>query len=155
MNINIIGLLGHELLHFLITAVAAFFVWWRFRNWKLIIIALLVGIFIDLDHWFDYFVYFGFNIDLNNFLNVASYVHGNNKVFVPLHGWEFLIFFWLIGYFLEKKLKFKGLKWAISLAYAGHLICDQISVSPQPLGYFFFYRLINNFDLGAFDGIVK
>ena len=153
LSADIIGLLADELVHLSVTAMVAAFIWWRFRNWKLIIIVFLVGIFIDLDHWFDYFAYFGFNINLSNFFNGESYIHANNKVFVPLHGWDLLVFYWLISYFLEKKLKIKGLSWAIVLAYVGHLLWDQISVSPHPLGYFFFYRLVNNFDLGAFNGI--
>lgn len=146
-------LLLHEFIHFFLTSVVAIFIWWRYKDWRLILAVFLFGIFIDIDHWFDYFAYFGPVINFRNFFNVATYVHGGNKVYIPLHGWEFLIVFWLIGYFLEKKLKMKGLKWAMTTAYLGHLLWDNFSFSHHPLAYSFIYRWLNNFSLKSFNGI--
>ena len=153
MNLNVVNaFFFHELVHLLLTTLVALFLWWRYRDLRLILAAFLIGIFIDIDHWFDYFVHFGLVINLKNFFNVASYIHQSGKVYIPLHGWEFIIIFWLIGRWLGKIFKIKGLEWAITLAYFGHLLWDQISVSPKPLGYFFIYRLINNFSLKSFSG---
>ena len=146
------GILAHELVHFLLTFLVALFIWWRYRNWRLILVVFLVGIFIDVDHWFDYWAYFGLNFNLARFFNVANYIHGSQKVYVLLHGWELVIVFWLIGKLIGRKLKIKGLEWAISLAYLGHLLWDNFSFSHHPLAYFLTYRWLNNFSLKAFNG---
>ena len=144
---------GHEIVHLVLTGVIAGFLFWRFKDWRLVIVAFLIGIFIDIDHWFDYFAYFSLRINLTDFFNVASYVIPAGKIYVPLHGWEFVIPFWLIGRWIGKKFKVKGLEWAILLAYLGHLFWDQFSFPHHPLAYSFIYRLLNNFSLESFNSL--
>lgn len=146
-----LNFLGHELVHFLITTLVAIFLFWRYRNWCLIFVSFAFGIFIDLDHWFDYFAYYGLNINLANFFDIASYVVPAGKIYVPLHGWEFVVPFWFVGKWTGKKFKVKGLEWAVSFSYLSHLLWDQFSFSHHPLAYFFIYRLINNFSLASFN----
>lgn len=141
------------MVHFVLTAVIAGFLFWRFKDWRLVLIAFLVGIFIDVDHWFDYFAYFGLKLNFSNFFNVASYVIPASKIYVLLHGWEFAIPFWLIGRWLGKKFKIKGLEWAVTLSYLGHLLWDHFSFPHHPLAYSFIYRLVNSFSLESFNGI--
>jgi len=143
---------GHEMVHLAVTAVIAGFLFWRFRDWRLVIVAFLVGIFIDLDHWFDYFAYFGLRINLSDFFNVTSYVEPAGKIYVLFHGWEFAIPLWLIGRWGGKRLKIKGLEWAVTLSYLGHLLWDNLSFPHHPLAYSFIYRLLNNFSLESFNG---
>ena len=142
----------YELIHILVTSLIALFLWWRFRNGWIVLVTFLVGIFIDIDHFFDYFSFFGFKLNIADFFNTITYIKPSGKVYVLLHGWEFLIVFGLVGYLLEKKTKIKGLKWSFFIPYLAHLICDNFSFQHHPLGYFFFYRLINNFSLEAFNG---
>lgn len=146
-----LNLLGHELVHLLLTAVIAGFLYWRFRDWKLIIACFLLSIFIDVDHLFDYFAYFGPKINLSSFFDVTSYIEPANKIYVLLHGWEFVIPFWLIGRWVGKKFKVNGSEWAISLTYLGHLFWDNFSFSHHPFAYFFIYRLVNSFSLEKFN----
>lgn len=141
----------HELIHLLITVLISFFIWRRFRDFRLILVVFLFGIFIDIDHWFDYFAWFGSKINLSNFFNVTSYIHPSGKVYIPLHGWEFILPFWLMGKYLEKKFKIKGLEWSISISYLGHLLWDNFSFTHHPLAYSFLFRLINNFSLKSFN----
>jgi len=148
-----LNFLGHEMVHFILTAVIAGFLFWRFKDWRLVLVAFVFGIFIDLDHWFDYFAYFGLKISLSNFFNVASYIKPFGKIYVFLHGWEFVIPFWLIGRWMGKKFKIKGLEWAVVLSYLGHLLWDNFSFPHHPLAYSFIYRLLNNFNLESFNGI--
>jgi len=146
------NIIGHELVHLLLTALVALFLWRRYRDLKLILVAFLIGIFIDIDHLFDYWVYFGLSFNLADFFNVASYVYGSQKVYVLLHGWEFLLIFGLLAKVLEKKLKIKGLMWAVVLSYGGHLLWDYFSFSHHPLAYLLTYRLLNSFSLRSFNG---
>jgi len=153
MNLNAAnGVLVHELIHLLISVLIASFFWWRYKDLRLFFVVLIIGIFIDIDHWFDYFAHFGLIINLKNFFNVASYIHPSGKVYIPLHGWEWVVVFWLLGKLLGKKLKIKGLEWAISFSYLGHLLWDNFSFTHHPLAYSFLFRLINNFSLKSFSG---
>jgi len=145
--------LGHEAIHLILTAVIARFLFWRFKDWRLVLVAFVFGIFIDLDHWFDYFAYFGLRINLTDFFSVTSYVIPSGKIYVLLHGWEFVIPLWLIGRWEGKRLKIKGLEWAVALSYLGHLLWDNFSFPHHPLAYSFIYRLLNNFSLLRFNGL--
>ena len=157
INLNIpYLLLIDELIHFLLTGLVAFLFWLRFKDLRIFLAAFIFGFFIDIDHWFDYFSWFGLKglkINFENFFNGATYFLASGKVYIPLHGWEWLIPLFLVGKLLGRKLKIKSLEWVIVSAFTLHLIWDQISVSPHPLGYFFFYRLANNFDLEVFNDI--
>jgi hypothetical protein len=147
--------LVHELIHLLISVLIASFFWWRYRDLRLFFVVLVIGIFIDVDHWFDYFAWFGLKINLRNFFNVASYIHPSGKVYIPLHGWEWLPIFWLTGKLIGRKIRMKGLEWAISLSFLGHLLWDNFSFIHSPFAYFFVYRWLNDFSLKSFNGVWK
>lgn len=153
MNLNAAhGLFLHEAIHVLISLGVAFFVVYLFKDKRLGIIAFLIGVFIDLDHWFDYFAWNGWQVNLRNFFDVSTYIHPAGKVYIPLHGWEWLPIFWLTGKLIGRKIKMKGLEWAISLAVLGHLLWDNFCFYHHPLSYSFFFRLLTNFSLKKFDG---
>lgn len=146
-------LIVSEFRHFLLTLGIAFLLFWRYRDWRLIPACFFLGFLIDIDHWFDYFVHYGFEINLSKFFDVCSYVKPLGKTYIPLHGWEFIAPFWLLGRWLGKKKKIRGLEWAVSLSYLGHLILDHVSFHHHPLSYSFIYRLWHNFSLVRFDKI--
>jgi len=154
MNLNAVNaFFFHESIHLLATVLISFFIWRRFKDFRLILVVFLFGIFIDIDHWFDYSVWFGSKINLLSFFNVASYVHQSGKVYIPFHGWEFIIIFWLIGRWLGKIFKIKGVEWAITISYLAHLLWDNFSFAHHPLAYSFLFRLVNNFSLKSFSGL--
>lgn len=142
---------AHEIVHFLLVAIISGFFYWRYRDWRLILAIVAIGIFIDLDHLFDYFAHYGLSFNLTNFFSVDSYMELSGKVYVLLHGWEFIPLFGVVGRILEKRLKIKGLMWAIILAYGTHLLWDHFSIDHHSFAYFFTYRLLNNFSLESFD----
>ncbi len=146
-------LFSHELVHFLIALVVGLFCWGKWRNWRLIVVALFVGMLVDVDHWFDYFLHYGFNnISLGLFFNPANYMVSSGKIYVPLHGWEFIPVLWLATLIVGQKIKITGLEWAVTGAYFGHLFWDQTSFAHHDLAYFFIYRLMNNFSIQSFNG---
>jgi len=141
-----------ELHHFLLTLGIAILLYWRFRDRRLILACFLFGFLIDVDHFFDYFAYFGLDFrSISSFLAGDSFIF-SKKAYVPLHGWEYVILFWLVTRWFGRKFKIKGLEWAAPLSYLGHLLVDNFSFSHHPLAYFFTYRLINNFSLESFNG---
>ena len=77
-----------ELEHILLSLGIGLILVWRFREWRLLPIAFLFGFFIDLDHWFDYVINFGLDLNLNRFFHAPSYLPTSGKIFVLLHGWE-------------------------------------------------------------------
>ena len=144
-------LLKDELVHFSLAFLVGLFFALKNRDWRLILPALAVGFFVDADHLIDYFLHFGPKFVLQDFLNVTTYMGGSEKVYILFHGWEWLVILFLAGKYLENKWKIKNLPLVLILAYFAHLIWDQYTASPHPLGYFFTFRLLNRFDLIEYD----
>lgn len=145
-------LLFHEMTHLLFTSLLAFFLYRRFKNWKLVLSAFFVAIFLDIDHLFDYFFY-AFSTGNFSFLLATDYFHGSKKVFVFLHGWEWSLPLWVMTSKIGKIMKVDNLQWAVVPSFLGHLFIDQLSYSPHPLGYFLVFRILTGFDLQTFNGL--
>ncbi len=145
-------LLAHEIIHFSLSGLVAFFFWKKARDWRLVLASFLVGFFIDVDHWFDYWLHAGISFDLVEFLNVENYVGPSQKAYIFFHGWEFIPLMFLIGKALGNKLGIKNLNWVLALSYFFHIAFDNFSFRHHPLAYFFSYRLLNGFSLKSFVG---
>jgi len=138
-----------EGIHLFLSLLAGFGCFLIFANPWLILIAVLTGLLIDLDHFFDYFNYFGWSglTHLKKFFQVGTYLDPKGKVYTLLHGFEYVIIFWFLG----SLSGINGLNWAISISYLFHLLWDNFSLrNHHPLAYFFIYRLINKFDICLF-----
>lgn len=144
--------LKDELIHLTFALTVGVFFYLKRRDWRLILGALIFGFFVDLDHLFDYFLYFGLKFNWFSFLNVGTYMIPSQKIYVFFHGWEFVVPLWLMGKRLGEQWKIKYLAWAVSLAYLSHLFWDNFTVSAHPLAYSFIYRLLNGFSLESFGG---
>lgn len=147
----------HELTHFSFSLFVGVLLYLRYKDLKLILISLFMGFLIDIDHFFDYFYYVvsnftwtGLHFNISEFFNPALYVHGSQKVFVILHGWEFLLPLFYLGKSLKNK--YPGIIIAILIPYIIHMAIDQFSGVRTPFSYIFIYRLINNFSMSAFNG---
>lgn len=148
-----LSLVFHELIHLSLSLLIGFYFSRRFRSPRLILISILIGVFIDVDHWYDYFKLFGFRINLVDFFNLPSFVSKSDKIYVLLHGWEFIPLFFLLAKYFEKGKKIHGLSQAVAFSYLGHLIWDNFSFPHHLLAYSFLFRLLNKFSLTAFNGI--
>jgi len=86
------------------------------------------GVFIDLDHAVDFYL---------------TYMKGNiAKVFVLLHGWEFVA----LGLALTLVFSPGPVALAFFLGYAGHMAADQLFNKPaNPFTYFVSYRIYKRF----------
>jgi hypothetical protein len=136
-----------ELAHLVIALGIGLFFFWRYRRWELILAALGVGFLIDIDHFFDYWTHFGLTFNPRDFFNVHSYMDASGRVFVLFHGWEWVFIWFGLGWLLEKRFKIPGLKWALTLAYLGHLIWDYLPFWQYPLNYSLIYRGLRGFEL--------
>lgn len=137
----------HELVHFLASLIISVLILVIFKDFRLVLAVFAFGFFIDVDHLFDYLKWSKGKFVFSQFFKPHLYVHGSGKVYVFFHGWEFLPLLWLVA----RLVGIPGLNWAVFLSYLAHMAWDQLSVSPNPLGYFLTYRIINGFSLASFN----
>jgi hypothetical protein len=135
------------ILHLIVSSFAFMLIYIFFKSWKLAILAFLSGILIDLDHFIDYFLIYKTDFNFEKFFNGYQFIE-SKKVYVFLHGWEWLAIILLIG-FLTKEME-PAL--AMVVGIFGHLAVDQIlSFKNVPLFYFLTYRYLKKFDLETLD----
>jgi len=149
MNFN---LTTDELVHLSLSLAVGGFFYYRHRDKRLILAALVTGFLVDLDHWFDYFFYYGQLVNLKLFFGSASYMALSKKIYVLFHGWEYLILLALLGRWLEKRWKIKALTTTLVLAYFFHLLWDQLCYGQHFFAYFLTYRFLSHFSLESFHG---
>lgn len=110
-----------------------------------IIVAIIGGVLIDLDHLIDYFIAFGPGFNLSQFLQSQQFEY-NKKIYVLFHAFEFIPLFLLGLIFFKKKLH-KALILAFTIAVLFHLLLDSVSYNLRPGVYFISYRIMHNFDI--------
>ena len=131
--------------HIFSGVLGAFFVYFLYNSFIYSSAFFFFSIFIDLDHLFDYFMFFGFNFHLKYFLR-RDYII-SRKVYVPCHSWELVITLIVISIFLKIKLLC-----IISFALFIHLLIDQFfHHSQSPLFYLLSWRIINKFNYPKID----
>ena len=111
------------------------------QSWTVAAGVFLMGVFIDIDHVFDYFIQLGPEFNIRRFFH-ASYQRGYPKAFLILHAWEWAVIWAGIAYLTGFHLFFVG----ILMGFIQHMILDQIFNRPHEFGYSFFWRLFNKFD---------
>jgi hypothetical protein len=127
----------HELIHVAVSSLLAYIVFLWFHSKRAGIICFTYGIFMDLDHLFDFFLATnGISFNIVSFFTM-DYFTVNGKVFVPLHGWEYVILYLGIGFIK----KYRDISISLSFAIIGHLLIDHISYGIKFSEYFILYRL--------------
>ena len=117
------------------------------NSWIAGISSCLTGIFIDLDHFIDYWVNRGFNLSVSGFLDFCY--HGTSKRFFDLlHGYEYIPLF--VGISFLPGLDMLGI--GLTTGYVLHLLCDQFyNTHLNRWTYFLSFRIYHRF---AFSRIV-
>ncbi|MDI6641081.1 MAG: hypothetical protein QME68_02050 [Elusimicrobiota bacterium] len=100
----------------------------------------IAGIFIDLDHLFDYFITKGIKFDIKDFFD-KCYRCQLKKYYILFHSYEFIAILAVITYLFNSNI-LSG----ITIGSAVHLFLDVFSNSEHLLVYSFIYRLKSNFD---------
>ena len=148
-------LFEHETVHFVVSAIIALLLWRIYSNRWVIVVSLIAGLLIDLDHLFDYAIGYlsliGPTLDLSKIV-LFDYMSAAGKVFVLFHSLDFIWVWWFVGRFLNGKLKVKGIEWALILPIALHIFVDYAYYTPHPFGYFLIFRILNNFSQNRFNG---
>jgi len=104
------------------------------------LICFLVGILVDLDHFFEYIKETGWNVNLRQFFHY-SYGIKYERFYLLLHAYEYLFLIAIIIVISD----YNRLIIAAAIGYIQHLIFDQITNPVKPLAYFISYRFKNRF----------
>jgi len=139
--------LEHELVHIVLTLLAISIFYLRYKSLWSIVMGILGGILVDIDHLFDYFRFSGFKLNFHQIVS-SSYFTDSGKVFVFFHGWEYVLLFVLSGKIFKKGFLFYPL--AVALFF--HLVWDQVSYTANPFAYSIIFRFLHNFDIAFFNG---
>ena len=111
-------------------------------NFNIILLCLLFGWLIDLDHLIDFFLlnkkkdYFNFNLFFS-----GSYFQKTQKIYIFLHSYEITLILIFFSSLYDEYIYYAA------LAHFLHLFQDQIFNKVKFFSYFFIYRLSNNFDI--------
>jgi hypothetical protein len=112
------------------------------RSWVSGVSCCIIGIFIDLDHYLDFWLNRGFTLSPKKFLDFCY--HGTSKKFYDaLHGYEYIpVLLWtsmLPGW--------RELGWGLTVGYCLHLVCDQcFNTHLNRWTYFLTYRFLIRFE---------
>lgn len=145
--------------HVIISLFLGYFIWRIFglndRKSLLIsfVFTFLGGVLIDIDHFLDHFLSFGFNFNYEYFIK-GEYFLRSYKAYIVFHAVEYVIISGLLAIFLRdrrKKMIFCGL----ALGMLSHLLID-IFLFPNPIkGYFILYRILNGFNVDMGKGMLE
>lgn len=135
-------LLFCEIIHFIIgltIGLAAFYIW---RKKELIFLSLIISVFIDLDHFVDYWLYLGYlSFNLREFFD-GYYFLASKKFYVPFHAYEYGVIGLILGTIFKK---YRPYFFTFAIAILGHLVFDMFSNGVPILNYSLIFRIINGF----------
>ncbi len=135
-------------IHLLIHASLALLVGWLAglyfgRPALMILVALLTGFFIDLDHLLEYLFFFqAFN--LNDFLN-SQHLLESGQAFLYFHGWEFVFLLFVLALIFYRRQLIKAILITAALSLFVHLVSDCFINQLPPRFYSIIYRAKHNF----------
>lgn len=112
------------------------------RSFSAALAFFLAGIFIDLDHFLEYFYFFGFrDFSVRRFFRAAD-EHVYQKFFLFLHSYELALLFWVLSLAVIRE----PWAWGFSLGFTLHIVADHIYNPCVPASYFFSFRLRHRFE---------
>lgn len=134
--------------HIIVSTASGYFLFKAFHGKKkylpiCIILSLVSGLLIDVDHLFDYFIAFGLNFHYNSFMNGDMFLK-TRKTYVLFHGFEYVIIMFLCIPFIHKKRN-KLFLTILAVSLFLH-ICTDIVLFGSPIkSYFITYRILTGF----------
>jgi hypothetical protein len=115
------------------------------ESWELAIASFISGIIIDMDHCIDYIREYGLYFDIDMFFKSYS-EYQYKRMFLFLHGWEWLFFWAMIAWLTGWNMWILGLL----AGHSHHMILDQIFNKPSRWGYSLLWRWKYNFEFSRF-----
>lgn len=116
----------HLFIHFSLAVLVGYYFGRRFKRlWLGIILGILGGFLIDLDHVLEYFFFYGPHFNFTYFIQSRQFLL-SDKIRLFFHAWEYFPLLLLIAWLGRRKQILKMV--FLTLAFAGlvHLITDVI-----------------------------
>lgn len=135
------GLFVDEVVHGMVAAPFAAFLIYKTQSIKRLTLFFITMYLIDLDHFIDFWLITGFNLDLLEFFKL-DYFDMSGKAIIFLHAWEWVLVAGVIAY----KRGWKSYFTLIAMALLAHIIWDAIGLNSAPF-YSIIYRSTHNFTL--------
>jgi len=126
-------------MHIVLTLLLACFFRWLTGGWTWPLLVFVGGILIDVDHFIDYFLYFGMRFNLSDFYCHRQLASGKCRII--FHSWEILIAMWALSI---------AFSWIIPIAsgMTVHILVDYLySHRCKPLFLSLIYRWYHHFKL--------
>lgn len=143
----------HELIHIALSLLAGFFIGKIWKKYNTSVIAAFIGgVLIDIDHFIDYFLAFGFQFSIDAFQRGDQFSK-LNKLYIVLHAWEWVILLLVFAFIIHKRKKIRYKHYIISFTVAlalgmvYHLFFDSIANETTLVSYSIVYRIYHNFSL--------
>lgn len=128
--------------HTILSLAASGAVYFFSSSFSAALACFLSGIFIDLDHFLEYFYYFGFRrFSIRRFFRAAE-EHVYRKFFLFLHSYELAALFWGLSLAVIRR----PWAWGFSLGFTLHIIADHIYNPCVSASYLFSFRLRHRFE---------
>ncbi|MFH1397344.1 MAG: hypothetical protein ABIH27_02165 [Candidatus Omnitrophota bacterium] len=127
------------LIHFIVALVFSAQIYFKSERVSYVAAFVIGSIFIDLDHFIDYFFYFRNKFSLSNFCDCAYLKSG--KVYVFLHSWEINALVFALGLIVNSTFLLM-----LSLGLSAHLMVDNL-FRRNKLFCFLLYRGMKKFNL--------
>jgi len=116
-----------------------------FRSWGLAASSLVAGIFIDLDHFFDYLYAHGRPFRIKDFFRVCNNCQFN-RIFLFLHGWEWVALLGMAAWLTNWNPWVTG----TLIGFGQHIVLDSFYNASGFRSYSLFWRWREDF---VFDRI--
>lgn len=125
--------------HSAVTLLLAYYFWKAAGGWLWPLLAVAGGVLIDVDHFWDYFRYYGLKFSFADFFDHRYRASGKSYVF--FHSIEIAALMWLFS------AKFRVIV-PLASGFTAHLVVDYLyNRRWNPLYLFLLYRWSRNFEI--------
>ena len=135
----------HLFIHFFLAVLVGYLVGWHFKRipWG-VLVGILGGFLVDLDHVLEYFLVYRFNFNLIYFLQGREFLV-SDRIHLWWHAWEYVILLVFIARLAKKQLLVSTIAVTLACALSVHLLTDSVINKYPPRFYSLSYRSEQNF----------
>lgn len=126
--------------HIVASGIIGLIVWAYFRSFAAGAVSFISGIFLDADHFVDYYLNCGFTLKIKKIYETFADMDFK-RLYLLLHSYELLLIVWALIY-----ISSPSVLWiAMAIGMTQHIMLDQLSNPIRVAGYFLVYRIAKGF----------
>ena len=127
--------------HVAVSTIVSSVLYVLFKSWSLTIASFLSGVFLDLDHYIDYLIEYGYPFHMKKFFH-CIYEEKLKRIYLFFHSWEWSIILIIMGWMSDWNHWIVG----VMIGYGHHIVLDALFNTNWPIrGYSLLWRWKNNF----------